>query len=170
MRSPVTLTSALAALALAAPASAQLAGNSPDAAPPLDHAQPTVVEEVMAAVDARWQEWAEDAVKGSQFCLDGRVVQDPEFGLVALIETLTPARGFEVCRGKWTLGGLAFLPSGEHSGEEIAGYACRVLSMRPDWHLFGIVNGDAMETSSHWCANLRTGEDGSPAGSGTGTG
>jgi hypothetical protein len=167
MKAPTILTSALAALALAAPASAQLAGNSPETAPPLDHAQPFVTEAVMSAVDGHWQEWVDGAAEGSQFCLDGRVVEEPELGRVALVETLTPARGFEVCRGKWTLGGLAFLPSGHYSAEDIAGYACRVLSMRPDWHLFGIVSGEAMESSSHWCANLRTGEDGSPAGTST---
>lgn len=167
MKAPTTLTSALAALALAAPASAQLAGNVPENAPPLDHAQPFVTEAVMAAVDAHWLEWAEGAAESSQFCLDGRVVQEPGLGTVALVETLTPARGFEVCRGKWTLGGLAFLPSGEYSDEDIAGYACRVLTMRPDWHLFGIVSGEAMESSSHWCANLRPAGEGSPAGTGT---
>ncbi|MGD2218140.1 MAG: hypothetical protein PVJ64_15390, partial [Gemmatimonadales bacterium] len=114
----------------------------------------------------RWQEWAGGAAESSQFCLDGRVIQDPELGSVARVEILTPAGGFEVCRGKWTLGGLAFLPSGEHSEEEIAAYACRVLSMRPDWHLFGIVNGETMEGSSHWCASLRIGEAGSTAGTG----
>jgi hypothetical protein len=167
MKAPAILATALAVLALARPASAQLAGNSPDAAPPLDHAQPFVTEAVIAAVDAHWLEWAEGAARSSQFCLDGRVVQEADLGRVALVETLTPAGGFEVCRGKWTLGGLAFLSAGEYSDEEIAGYACRVLAMRPDWHLFGIVSGSGMESSSHWCANLRAGEDGSPAGTGT---
>jgi hypothetical protein len=168
MKAPTTLASALAALALAAPASAQLAGSSPDAAPALDNAQPFVTEAVVASVDAHWREWRQDASANSQFCLDGRVVQNPELGRVALVETLTTAGGFEVCRGKWTLGGLAFLPAGEHSDEEIAAYACRVLNMRPDWHLFGIVDGEAMESNSQWCANLRSGEAGSPAGAGAG--
>ncbi|MGD2153370.1 MAG: hypothetical protein PVG79_08875 [Gemmatimonadales bacterium] len=168
MKAPTALTSALAALALAAPASAQLAGNRPDAAELLDHAQPFVTEAVLAAVDAHWLQWQEDAANSSQFCLDGRVVEDSTLGSVASVEALTAAGNFEVCRGKWTLGGLAFLPAGEHTDEEITRYACRVLSMRPDWHLFGIVNGETMESDSHWCANLRADEEEARAGTGAG--
>ncbi len=167
MRAPTALASAVAALALAAPASGQLAGNVPDAAHHLDHAQPFVTEAVLAGIGRLWLQWEENRAQTAQFCLDGRVVEQPEYGRVALIETVTPVESADACRGKWTLGSLAFLPAGEQSDEEIGELACQMLTTRPDWHLFGFMSGRELGSSSLWCANLQAGEAGSPSGTGT---
>ena len=144
--------------ALAAPASAQLAGARPDAANHLDYARPFVTEAVIAGISVLWLQWEEERAQTAQLCLDGRVVEQPDYGRVALIEAVTPVESTDACRGKWTLGGLAFLPAGEHSDEEIGELACQMLSTRPDWYLFGFTSGRELGSSSLWCANLRPGE------------
>ncbi len=146
MKAATTLISAVAALALAAPASAQLAGSQPNAANTLDYPQPFVTEAVRAGV------------------LDGRVIEDPAHGRVALIETVTRVESGSDCRGEWTLGSLLFLPPGDYSDELIGDFACEVLSARPDWHVFGLMRGRDIESSSLWCANWRTEGEASATG------
>jgi hypothetical protein len=107
MKAATTLISAVAALALAAPASAQLAGSQPNAANTLDYPQPFVTEAVRAGVSVLWLQWQEDPTQKAQFCLDGRVIEDPAHGRVALIETVTRVESGSDCRGEWTLGSLA---------------------------------------------------------------
>jgi hypothetical protein len=155
MKAPTSLAFALAALAVAAPASAQLGGDKPDATEPLDFPQPFVTEAVSAGVTVLWLQWEGDPTEKAQFCLDGRVVEDPEHGRVALIETVTQVESGSECRGDWTLGSLVFLAPGDYSDELIFDFACEALSARPDWHLFGLVRGRDMESSSLWCVNWR---------------
>jgi hypothetical protein len=164
MNAPTTLTSAIAALALAAPVSAQLAGERPVAADPLDFPQPFVTEAVRAGLTVLFLKWEEGPTQIAQFCLDGRVIEDPAHGRVALIETVTRVESGSDCRGEWTLGSLLFLPPGDYSDELIGDFACEVLSARPDWHVFGLMRGRDIESSSLWCANWRTEGEASATG------
>jgi hypothetical protein len=165
MKAPTTIASAIAALAIAGSASAQLAGDKPDATEPLDYPRPFLTEAVLAGVTVMWLQWEEDTTKKAQFCLDGRVLEDPEYGRVALIETVTPVENGSACRGEWTLGSLLFLPAGDHPESEIGDFACEVLSARPDWHVFGLMRGRGMG-SSLWCANWRGAQE-TPTGAGS---
>ncbi|UCC71924.1 MAG: hypothetical protein JSV86_16365 [Gemmatimonadota bacterium] len=163
MRAPTVFLIAAASLALAAPASAQLAAaNRPDVADLLDYPQPFVTKAVVDSVAYHWLEWERDPVVESQFfCLDGRVVEVEGYGRVAQVELVTPVVNSEFCRGKWTLGGLAFLPPGDFSDEEVMEKACLVLATRPYWRLFGFVSGHDLSSGSHWCANIKdAGADG----------
>ncbi|UCC81884.1 MAG: hypothetical protein JSW46_12840 [Gemmatimonadota bacterium] len=164
MHAPTAIASVIGALAVAAPASAQLAGEKPNAAEPLDYPQPFVTPTVAAGLSVLWLEWKEAAPEKVQFCLDGRVIEDPDRGRVALVENVIPVESGSECRGEWTLGSLLFLLAPGYSDQEVADFACGALSDRPDWHVFGIMRGQDIRNRSLWCANYRSGQDEPPVG------